>query len=373
MEFPKLYKRNSTGSIQTWQIFVDGGTFYTKSGQVDGKIQTSKPTICKPMNVGKSNETTPESQAELEAKAKHDKKLKSKYKVDIKDIDIQDFISPTLAELLKNRTKPLVFPAVIQTKYNGVCCIADKEFGTRSRKGEIFYNIKHIYNELKEFFVENPDIVLHGELFNYSLRRNLNRLIELVAVTRKPKDLTPEIIAESEKIVQLWVYDGYIKGKESEPFEKRIKEIQDRIKGLKYVFAAPNHTVNNMQDIDDFFAEALADGQEGAIVKMINMPYLHKRVSDIIKFKEGESEEFLCIGFEEGVGNWAGIAKKAIMVLPNKKTFNCNLKGSMPFLKEVWENQGKYINKKYTCDFQCWSEYGVPQIGYCGLIERNYE
>ncbi|MFK5282855.1 hypothetical protein ACI3PL_25140, partial [Lacticaseibacillus paracasei] len=85
----------------------------------------------------------------------------------------------------------------------------------------------------------------------------------------------------------------------------------------KYVFAAPNHTVNNMEEIDAFFAASLEDGQEGAIVKMIDMPYLHKRSSDIIKFKEGESAEFLCVGFEEGTGNYAGHAKKAIMILPN--------------------------------------------------------
>lgn len=372
MTFPTLYKRTSTGAIQIWKIVVEHNTYYTESGQIDGKITRSKPTICVGVNIGKSNESSPIQQAQIEAKARYEKQLKSKYKTSIQEIDIETFISPTLASLLKKRSKPLVFPAFIQTKYNGVCCIADKKFGTRTRTGEIFYNVKHIHNELKQFFVDdNPDVVLHGELFNYELRRNLNRLVELVAVTRKPKDLTPELISESEKIVELWVYDGYIKGKEHEPFEKRIKDIQDRIKGLKYIKAAPTHVVNNMEEIDAFFAASLEDGQEGAIVKMMHMPYLHKRTTDIIKFKEGESKEFLCIGFEEGTGNWAGIAKKAIMVLPNRKTFNCNMKGSQKFLKEVWENQDKYVNKEYTSDFQCWSEYGVPQIAYTGLISRK--
>ena len=177
MTFPQLYKRTSTGAVQIWTIEVVGNTFFTKSGQIDGKIQTSKPTICVGMNIGKANETTPQEQALIEAKAKYDKQLKSKYKLSIDDIDKKDFISPTLATLPKKRTKPIVFPAYIQTKYNGVCCIADKEFGTRTRTGEIFYNVKHIHNELKQFFIDNPDVVLHGELFNYDMRRKLNRLL----------------------------------------------------------------------------------------------------------------------------------------------------------------------------------------------------
>jgi ATP-dependent DNA ligase len=370
MKFPTLYKRTTTGATQIWTIEVQGNTYFTKSGQIDGKIQTSKPTICSGVNIGKSNETTPEQQAIVEAQAKYAKQLKSKYKVDLNDIENETFISPTLAMLPKKRTKPIVYPAYIQTKYNGVCCLIDKEFGSRTRTGEIFYNIKHINKELEQFFIDNPDIVLHGELFNYDLRRSLNRLIKLVAVTRKEKDLTPELIQESEEIVEYWVYDGYVKGQESTPYLDRIKYIHDKIKDLKYIKPAPTYIVTSMEEISDFFDASLADGQEGAIVRMMNAPYAHKRTPDILKFKEGESAEFMCIGFLDGTGNWAGIAKKAIMILPNGKTFNCNIKGSQDFLREVWNNQEKYINKEYTCDFQCWSEYGVPQIGYTGLVSR---
>ncbi len=374
MTFPKLYKRTSTGATQIWQIVVDGSTYYTESGQIDGKITRSKPTICISMNLGKSNESTPEEQAQTEAKAKFEKQLKSKYKLSVDDIDGQDFISPTLASPLKARTKPLVFPALIQIKYNGVCCIIDKQFGSRSRKGEIFYNIKHINKELEQFFVDNPDVVLHGELFNYEMRRNLNRLIKLVAVTRKEKDLTPELIKESEEVVQLWVYDGYIKGKESEPYIKRIADIQNRIQNLKYIFPARTEVVRSEEDIHAFFKASLADGQEGAIVKMSNMGYLHKRTTDIVKFKESDSKEFKVIAFIEGNGNWAGCAKKATCLMDSGETFNSNIYGTMEYLKYVLGHQDEFLNKIYTVDFQCESEYGVPQLPWVNLeIPRDYE
>jgi ATP-dependent DNA ligase len=374
MTFPTLFKRTSTGNIQEWTIEVRGNTFVTRSGQVGGVITESKPTTCVPKNLGKSNQSSPEEQAIIEATAKYDKQLKSKYKLNINDIDTKTFISPTLASPLKARKKPIVFPALIQTKYNGVCCIIDKEFGSRSRKGEIFYNIKHINKELEDFFEKHPDVVLHGELYNYQLRRNLNRLVELVAVTRKEKDLTPELISDSERIVQFWVYDGYIKGKESEKFLDRIVTIQNMIRGLKYIFPARAEIVRNDDDIKAYFDAALEDGQEGAIVKMSGMPYLHKRTNDIIKFKEKDSDEFMVIRFIEGNGNWTGCAKKATCLLSNGETFESNIYGTMEWLTHVWNNQDKFLNKVYTVDFQCYSEYGVPQLPYCDLsLPRDYE
>lgn len=373
MQFPTLYKRTSTGSIQQWTIRVIGNTYITESGKVGGKITQSLPTVCVGKNDGKTNATTDEEQAAVEAQAKYDKQLKSKYKTDINQVDNITFISPTLASPLKKRTKPLVFPAAIQVKYNGVCCIIDKVFGSRTRTGEIFYNIRHINAELKSFFDENPDVVLHGELYNYDLRENLNQLIELVAVTRKDKDITVPLMLDSEQVVRYYVYDGYVKGKESEPYHKRIKMLHELIVAhkLKYVIPAPTTIVEDEEAVADFFERSVADKQEGAILRMLNMPYVHKRTTDILKYKVSETAEFLCTGFLEGTGNWAGIAKKAVMLLPNGKTFNCNMKGTQAFLREVWNNPQKYVHKYYITDFQNYSEYGIPQIAYTGLEERK--
>lgn len=36
MEFQILYQRNTNGSVQQWQIFVEGADYYTVSGKKDG-------------------------------------------------------------------------------------------------------------------------------------------------------------------------------------------------------------------------------------------------------------------------------------------------------------------------------------------------
>lgn len=53
-KFPILYKYTNKKQVQQWQIVVVKNSFYTKEGIQDGVLTESKPTYCKPKNVGKS-------------------------------------------------------------------------------------------------------------------------------------------------------------------------------------------------------------------------------------------------------------------------------------------------------------------------------
>ena len=366
--FDTLYKRTSTGAVQQWTITVDGDSFYTEGGKVGGKIRTNKPTICEGKNIDKANETTAHEQAIKQATAKWEKQLKSKYWKDINDIDKVEFISPTLAKPFKDRKKAIPYPVGVQIKFNGVCCISDSEFGSRSRKGEVFYNIRHINKELDELREDFPDLVVHGELYHYDLRENLNRLIRLVATTRKEKDITPELVRESEEIVQLHIYDGYLKGHEDEPYDKRMALLKAAIGDrFKYVFATETHLCDDMEAATAKYDEFIADKQEGAIVRIMDTPYLHKRTDNILKLKQFLDAEYEVIGFIEGKGNWTGCAKKAVCRLADGNTFNSNIRGTQEFLKEVLEDTtGKYLGQ-HTIDYQDMSEYGIPQLPYTSL------
>lgn len=98
MKLPILYARAETGAVLTWEIKAEGDRFWTSSGQQGGVITVSKPTIVKGKNIGKANETSPEKQAEKEAKAKWDKKLTAGYFEKIEDIDNFYFFQPQLAQ-----------------------------------------------------------------------------------------------------------------------------------------------------------------------------------------------------------------------------------------------------------------------------------
>ena len=72
-----LYSRSTTGKTLEWTIEIESNKYRTISGYTDGIKTVSQWTICEPKNVGRSNATTAEEQALLEATAIHRKKMEN--------------------------------------------------------------------------------------------------------------------------------------------------------------------------------------------------------------------------------------------------------------------------------------------------------
>jgi len=69
-----LYQKNTSGKTKQWSVEVidngDHSVMHVESGQVGGKLAPHDTIIDKGKNEGKANETTPYTQAVLEAEAK---------------------------------------------------------------------------------------------------------------------------------------------------------------------------------------------------------------------------------------------------------------------------------------------------------------
>ena len=76
---PTLYKLTSTKALQFWQICVEASTITTRYGQVGGAELSTSDTLTEGKNTGRSNATTPEQQATLEAQSRWDKQRKRGY------------------------------------------------------------------------------------------------------------------------------------------------------------------------------------------------------------------------------------------------------------------------------------------------------
>ena len=79
VNFPVLYKASNNKTL-LWEISVvenESGThsIRTVRGYVDHKLVTSSEEITMGKNIGRSNETSPRVQAELQANSKYKKKL----------------------------------------------------------------------------------------------------------------------------------------------------------------------------------------------------------------------------------------------------------------------------------------------------------
>lgn len=374
----KLYTKNTNGTINVWWAEVVGDSYLTHYGRVDGKIQTTLPVTCQAKNVGKKNETSGHDQAMKEVEALYVKQRKMNYFDRIEDVDLA-WQGPMLCAKFKDRQSKINWSngQIIDQKLNGVRCVITRH-GARSRTNEVFHAIPHILEALQPFFTQNPDAVLDGELYNPMYVTELSKLCELVAVTRKEKDITPELLEESAKIVEHHVYDGY--GYDGVTKETPFKVRRDKLRALP-IFGPSVQLVEDQLVFSEADALAYADayiakGGEGIIIKDLNAPYVNKRSNHCIKYKKFESEEFEVISLEEGNGNWTGCAKFVWCKLPNglkDDKFKSNIKGEREHLRRAFQNRDEYVGKMITVEFQEYSIYNVPLIPYTDLIPRTYE
>ena len=389
MNYPKLYSRDSKGKIRVWWLELENNAYRQHYGVNDGKIVTTGWSYAEIKNGGKTNETTPAEQAKLECDALVVKQLKSNYFENVDDVD-KGFLEPQLAKPCKDYIAKVDWSEgqIVDQKLNGIACIITKKNGkvrAVSRKNEEFFAIPHILEDLEGFFKVNPDAYLHGELFNPEYVNELNKIAELVAVTRKEKDITPELLAESKRMVQYHIYDAYgfsSKGLSvnvnSTGGDRRNALICEFFRSPKYNFikSIEYQTCYSFAEMEIYYKQYVAAGGEGVIIRNPKAPYQHKRTKDLLKYKKSESEEFEVISIEEGEANWAGCAKFVWLKLPKglkDKKFKSNVKGSQEHLREVLKNKDKYVGKMVTVEFQEYSPYNTPLIPYTDLLVRDYE
>lgn len=375
-----LYSRDSKDSIRVWKIELDGDKYRQHYGLLDGKIVETGWTYPKVKNVGKTNETNPEEQAKKEVAALIKKQLKLNYFEKLEDVD-KGFLGPQLAKPCKDYIDDVDWASgqIVDHKLNGICCVITKK-GAFSRKNEQFFAIPHILEELKDVFELFPDAYFHGELFNPKHVTELNKIAELVAVTRKEKDITEDLLKKSRDIIEHWIYDGYgfLGLEQADTGLDRRTHLESFVKSRKFNYIkCVNWTrVYSREQMEEYAKDYISAGGEGVIIRDPKAPYVHKRTKALLKFKKSESAEFKVISIEEGEANWAGCAKFAWCELPNGKKdnkFKTNIKGSQDYLRGVFRNRESYVGKVIIVEFQEYSPYNTPLIPYTDLLVRDYE
>lgn len=358
-----LYARGEKKKILEWTIVIDGNTFYTITGAQGAKKVTSEPTICYGKNIGRSNATTGEQQALMEATSRWEKKKKSKgYWEDIVDIDRTTFIEPMLANKFTARRAKLDPSSglILQIKFNGLRCISSIA-GPYSRGNERYVSIPHIEDSLEEFFKEFPDAVLDGELYNWELREQLNEVVKLCRAT---VNITPELLQRSERMVKYYVYDGWGFGAlETDPYEKR-KAVIDRelLLRCKYFEPVQDHWFYSWEELERIYQTFLEDRQEGGIIRLPYSPYERKRSNNLLKMKPTDDAEFTITSVEEGNGNWSGVAKIIGLEMPDGKRFNATFKGTKEEAAVMLIGKDKWIGRTVTIYYNGFTGLGTPNF-----------
>jgi DNA ligase-1 len=371
-----VFKRASSGAIQTWRVERDGEKFRTHHGQVNGKIQVSEWTVCEGKNIGKANETSPANQAIAEVIALYKKKVtQGKYFYTLEDIDEVTYISPMLAEKFDPKRLEGEEYFAVQPKLDGVRCIINAK-GMWSRKGKPFPAVMHIHEQLKPLFVMNPNLVLDGELYNHKYHAEFEELISVI----KQQKPTEEDLQKSREIVEFHCYDiptvpdGY-RGR----YWSLQSLLQERDTGFdmwedrySFVKLVPVEWLTQTILIDTAFERFLEAGYEGAIVRRCYQNYEFKRTYQLMKYKNFIDEEFEVVDILEGKGNWSGHAKIAVLKMADGTTFSAGVKGSKTYAKKLLANKADVIGKMATVTYFRLTAYGIPYLPIFKVL-RDYE
>lgn len=313
-----LYARNSNGTVQEWTIEVVGAQYRTISGRHGGQLIQSAWTTAKPKNVGKSNATTPETQALSEAESKIQSKLDEGYAEDVTKIDDMTFIQVMTCTEFNKRVKQTAKAfdldewVVVQPKLDGNRAVITPQ-RIQSRGAKDVVSCPHIREVFEPVFQKYPGLRPDGELYNHLYH---DKFDDLQSILRKQKP-TEEELKQSREVIQFHWYDivQLDHDKTSMPYSERQKwifqimvEFSDWFAQHQCIQFVPSVRVYSMKEIDEVTGGFLDQGFEGSIIRF-DKPYERREKSLVmLKHKPFVDEEYTIVRVEEGDGGREGAA-----------------------------------------------------------------
>jgi ATP-dependent DNA ligase len=352
-KFPTLYKQTTNGKIQQWQIAVGSNTVTTVYGLTDGKLQTTFDIVKEGKNIGRSNATTPETQAQAEAQQSFDAKLKEGYVEDItlaaSTKNTLDAVEPMLAHPIDKKEKYVTFPAWSQPKFDGLRCLAVMKNGKVklwSRTQKEYVTLPHIVEELEKMFAPYKDIVLDGELYNHKFKKDFNKITSLI----KRDDVHPD-----HKLVEYHVYD--VVGSGNWAVRTSLLHI---LNVAKYCLPVETRLITSRIALDEYQADCVSRGYEGCMYRSIEGLYENKRSSGLLKVKTFEDDEFKIVGVEEGSGKLMGCVGAFYCELNDgtQRQFKASPAVTLEEKAEMWKHRKDYIGKMATVQYQNYTPDG---------------
>ena len=360
---PILYGLSKKGKVKQWRTWVEeneDGTamINVESGYVGGKIRLSPKLIKKGKNIGKSNETTPFTQALSEVKSAWSKRRNVNYELEI--MDPNNYVPRVmLPQLAKDPKKgKIVFPCYIQPKLNGVCNLTEdikSEILHHTRGGKLFTAVSHLDKYISQMNTPAP---LHGELYKHGW--------SLQKISSYTKKLKPD-----SHLLEYWVYDIAWLGI---PFGDRLTYLTSHIPQSTNIpiKMTPTFLVNNYAEAKAYHDSFVADGFEGAILKNIAGFYIFEFRSDNIeKMKDFQNAEFEIVGGKEGVGTDTGCIIYRCKIESGLE-FDVRPRGTVEERQELFINLPNDIGEMLTIRFPEYTDSGLPSQPV-GIVVRDYE
>lgn len=381
MKLETLYKRAKSGKIQYWQIEVveaSPANYGWGIVKTSGQLGTENPivhreTITKGKNIGKSNETTPQQQAESQALSDWNKKRDEGYK-SLEDLGYlgvkraEEDLPQLLEQLLPqfntdasgnpkpmlatdwNKVKSIPYPVLVQPKLDGVRCLiivatagVTKSIRFLSRSGKD-YNFPHL---LGVVFPEGQ-YILDGEIYSDELTFQ-----EIVAATKK--------VTENTGKLHFRCYDMIGVAEQAE----RLHYVSELIKKINspHFHSVPTARATSKDEVKALHDAYVQDGYEGAMIRFLNGKYASgTRSRELLKVKEFDETEFYFQKWEKGLRDEDLIAVCLTSIHEDAKEFRAKMVGTVAEKKEM-ESSNIKVDSLITVKHFGWTdEEKIPRF-----------
>ena len=345
MEKP-IYKLDSKGKERFLTVKVEAGDLV----QISGLIGTDSPIehrkTCKAKNVGRSNETTPEQQAILEAEAKWKTKIDEGYFETLEDCNSIKVVLPMLAKSFDKEVKKINWDGdvYVQPKLDGMRAL-NLDSKLTSRKGKLIDTMGHITKELKEKFdgyTIDGELYAHGKTFQENMK------------------LIKKYRPNSSEEVKFHVYDIITEDNFKERYDK-LKEISQ---GAAQIVVVPTYKINSKQELDTYHSQFISEGYEGSIVRHGKAPYkVNGRSSNLLKYKDFKdiAVKLIDVVPAEQRSEW-GVP---VLEMEDGRTFRAGARMSHDERKDLLSNKQNYIGKTAEIRYFEETDDGLPRFPVC--------
>jgi len=353
IQLERLYKVSVRGTTQVIDMQISGDTYTRSWGQLDGKMQI-KSTTATPKNLGRSNATTAEEQALLEAKAVWVKKQKANYSTS-PEAPITALL-PMKVNEYKKHLKKVATKVFTSPKLNGVNCefrlLGDGNLELLSRGGEQYAIPPHLEAQAKMLLDILGTTAINGEMYVHG-----EYLQDIMAAVKKHNDLTPKL--------SFHVFDfPTVEGDYTTRCTK-MYSINDHKQ-----FDAPNFPfvpvwiARSPEEIEDQYEQVMAAGYEGLVIRNPGGLYKYNtRSLDVFKYKKTMDGEYITTSFELDKNSHPVFT---CLVDPTKpisgeNTFSVKLKGTDEARLAMAKLASTLIGEPLKIEYEMLSKAGKPQ------------
>ena len=363
MRLDRLYKRSKTGKVVYTDIYVDGDTITVETGQTGTDKPIFHKTICKPKNIGRANATSSDTQAIIEAKAKHVKKQKERYVLDPSG-DSEHKLAMKIKEY-KDQAKNVVFPCYVSPKLDGgnglalrneavsVITRGGDPFPTLEFMGEIIpvpgedsAALRYVMSDEIEMLMDALGVnSINGELYIHGVH-----LQDIQAATKKKNNMTGSL--------EFHVFDYC--GTEDK-FSDRSKKMS-MIEDMSFVKMVRSEIVDSHEEIEEYHGKCIKDGYEGIVIRNPDGLYEYNvRSSDVFKYKVALDSEYMITGVSVDKNG------EAVFTMQNQEgvPFRCKPKGDRAYRRFLADGGDDHIGTWWTVKYEKLSKVtdsggGVP-------------